>query len=122
MMHVLLIDDEPDFTDLLGTMLRFHGITVTTLNDPTTILEHLMATRYQVIITDLMMPGLDGFGLIRTVRSESTNRATPMLALSAKVLTDHERKFLIQQHVHFVMKPFEPSALVEQILRVSGDA
>lgn len=120
-MNLLIIDDEPDFTDLMSTLLGFHGFTVASHNDPLTVLPALRTTPHQIIVTDLMMPRLDGFGLIRAIRHEATYAATPIIALSAKMLTDAERTFLLQHHVHFVMKPFEPNALVEHILQLTQE-
>lgn len=117
-MHVLLVDDEIDFTELMGTLLGFHGFTTTVLNDSTKVLPALAAGTFHVIITDLMMPDLDGFALIRALREDPKYRTAPVIALSAKMLTDSERKFLLQQQVHFVMKPFEPTALVEKIVQL----
>ena len=118
---ILLIDDEKDFTELTGTLLGFHELDVSTVNDPVAV-ENLLDTQdYALVVTDLMMPNLDGFDVIRKVRSRAKYAETPILVLSAKALTDAERKFLLQQKVHVLTKPFEPQGLVEQITRLLGE-
>jgi DNA-binding response OmpR family regulator len=112
---ILLLDDEPDFTELLQALLEFHDFEVTILNDPRALEKTLDGTTFDVIVTDLMMPEIDGFSVVRSVRSREVYKTTPLLVLSAKMLDETERKDLLQQEVHLVTKPFEPQGLVERI-------
>lgn len=115
MPKVLLIDDEKDFTELTGTLLDFHEIEVDMINDPRLVEERLKDRHYDLIVTDLMMPNLNGFQLIDKIRKSEAYKNTPVLVLTAKPLTDEERKFLFQHNASFMTKPFEPLGLVEQI-------
>lgn len=117
---ILLIDDESDFNDLTSTMLSFHDFEVEAHSDPTTIVDSLDTKDFDLIVTDLMMPGIDGFHLIERLRSKPKHQNTPIIALSAKVLSDQERKYLLQHNVHFLTKPFEPQGLVDQIKQMLG--
>ena len=117
---ILLIDDEKDFTELTGTLLGFHDLDVMTVNDPVAVEALLEAHDYALVVTDLMMPHLDGFDVIRKVRAKQKYADTPIMVLSAKALTDAERKFLLQQKVHVLTKPFEPQGLVEKITQLIG--
>ncbi|MBI4374472.1 MAG: response regulator [Deltaproteobacteria bacterium] len=114
-LKVLLIDDEQDLTELLKTLLEFHDVETDSCNNSSRAEEILAATPYRLIVTDLMMPDIDGFELIRRIRRHPRYQETPVIALSAKTLTDEERKFLLQNHVRFLAKPFEPQNLAEQI-------
>ena len=116
--RILLIDDEPDFTELAGTLLSFHDFTVDTFNDAAKIDEIVAKNRYDLIVTDLMMPDVDGFQLITKVRALPQYATTSIIVLSAKTLSDEERKFLLQQKVNFLPKPFEPQELVEKITQL----
>lgn len=117
-MKILLIDDEKDFTDLIGTLLGFHDHEVDTFNDPTQVETAIKTNRYSLIVTDLMMPDLDGFALVEKIRAIEAYKTIPIIVLSAKSLEDDDRKFLLRNHVHFMVKPFEPIGLVEQINRL----
>lgn len=112
---VLFIDDEQDFTILVSTLLGFHDFEVDARNNPREVAGCLKDHNYDVIVTDLMMPEVDGFEIIRQVRADPRHQKIPILVLSARTLSDEERKFLLQNDVHFVMKPFEPQGLVDQI-------
>lgn len=119
-MKILLVDDENDFTELTGTLLDFHGLAVDTINDSLDVEKTITKTQYDLIVTDLMMPHLNGFQLIEKIRTFPAYQKSPIIVLTAKPLNDEERKFLLQNHAHFLMKPFEPLGLVEQIRQLLG--
>lgn len=116
---ILLIDDEKDFSDLTSTMLSFHEYDVTTFNDPLDLLDKLDGTTYDVIISDLMMPNMDGFELVEKIRAQAPYKETPIIILTAKTLNDEERKFILQNKIHLLMKPFQPQGLVEVINKLA---
>jgi DNA-binding response OmpR family regulator len=120
--RVLFIDDEKDFTILISTLLGFHDFEVDAISDPHEAAERIAQVHYDAVVTDLMMPGLDGFGIIRLIRQHPHYTRTPLLVLSARTLSDEERKFLLQNDVHFVMKPFDPQGLVDQIRGLTSEA
>ena len=113
--QILLVDDEKDFTDLICTLLGFHNFGVESVNDPVDMEALITQKKFDLVVTDLMMPNLSGFDVVDQIRAKAEYKETPIIVLSAKVLNDEERKFLLQRKVHFVMKPFEPQGLVEQI-------
>lgn len=119
---ILLVDDEKDFTDLTSTMLRFHDFETETTDQPKTVKDRLKKSKYDLIITDLMMPVLDGFQLIRDIRGLESYKKTPIIVLTAKTLSDKERKFLLQNKAHVMFKPFEPQNLVEQVQQILGQS
>ena len=112
---ILLIDDEVDFTELTGTLLRFHDFEVDVINESVKVDESLANGGYHLIVTDLMMPEVDGFKVVQKIRDLPEGSQTPIIVLSAKILSDEERKFIMQKEAHFIMKPFEPQDLVEKI-------
>ena len=119
MKRICLIDDEPDFTDITGTLLEFQGYEVKTYNDPREGLDAVNAGSFDAVVIDIMMPHMDGLTLMRSLRSGAYGKS-PLFALSAKRLSDEERKFLLTNEIHFVPKPFEPRRLVELIGKALG--
>lgn len=115
---ILLIDDEPDFTELVATLLGFHNLEVKVYNDSVQIEKILQEKTYDLIVTDLMMPHVDGFEIVRKLRGNESYKEVPIIVLSAKSLSDEERKFLLQNNVHFLTKPFEPQGLVDKITQL----
>lgn len=117
-MRILIIDDEKDFTEIVSTLLDFHDFRADTASSGQQALEMLAKTKYDLIVSDLMMPAMDGFQLIDKLREDSRYHDTPVIVLSAKTLTDDERKQLLVSNVSFVTKPFEPNTLVEKITQM----
>ncbi|KUL22818.1 response regulator [Actinoplanes awajinensis] len=80
---LLLAEDDEDTAAILVHVCRHAGLTVFTAADGVTALEMVDASCPDVVLTDLVMPGMDGLGLIRAVRSHRTAAGTPMVILSA---------------------------------------
>lgn len=112
---VCLIDDEKDFTELLGTLLSLHGYQSERLSNAVQGLERLRQERFDLVVVDIMMPHMDGLTLIEHLRALPDHAKTPVFALSAKRLTDDERKFLLAKDIRFVQKPFEIRQLIDMI-------
>lgn len=116
--HILIVDDEKDFTEIISTLLDFHDFKADTVNDSREVLPMLQKTPFDLIVTDLMMPGMDGFQLVAQLRDDPHYKSIPIIVLSAKSLTDEERKKLMLNNVTFLTKPFEPQGLVEKITQM----
>ena len=89
---VLLVDDESDMTELLKTLLEFHEVKSDSFNSSAQAYAALSKSSYDLIVTDLMMPEVDGFELIRRIRAKKGYEQVPVVVLSAKALTDDELK------------------------------
>jgi two-component system, OmpR family, response regulator MtrA len=85
---VLTIDDDPAMTELIGLLLRSHGLEVITCNDGESGIQLAQSENPDIILLDLMMPGTDGWAVCKAVRAHSN---TPIAILSAindpKVIT-----------------------------------
>jgi DNA-binding response OmpR family regulator len=116
--RILIIDDERDFTEIVSTLLDFHDFQADTASSAQDALAMMDKTQYDLIVSDLMMPAMDGFQLIDKLREDPRYHSTPVVVLSAKTLTDEERKRLLIGNASFMTKPFEPRALVEKITQM----
>lgn len=67
--RILVVDDEDDMRDVLADVLRMHGYTVTTAADGHTALEQAQRRRFDLVITDLRMPGMDGVETMAALKS-----------------------------------------------------
>jgi two-component system chemotaxis response regulator CheY len=83
-------------------------------------LQVLAGEQPDVIITDINMPNLDGFGFIEAVRADSQNRGTPILVLTTE--SDPEKKARAREAgaTGWIVKPFSPDKLVSAIRRVAA--
>ena len=68
--RLLIVDDEPNIIELLEASLRFHGFEVRSCSDGTTALRRAKEMRPDLMVTDVMMPGLNGFDLVRSLRAD----------------------------------------------------
>lgn len=121
MHRILIVEDNPDLAFGLRNNLEIEGYDITVAEDGLAGLEQARRLDPDLIILDLMMPGLDGYRVLRTLRDEG--RHTPVLILSAKgEEADKVRGFRMGAD-DFVTKPFgllELLARVEALLRRAG--
>jgi two-component system OmpR family response regulator len=110
---VLVVDDEPNIRELLSTSLRFAGFDVLTAADGHEALRSAAAYRPDLLVLDIMMPGIDGFEVTRRLRADGER--TPILFLTAKDATEDKIAGLTLGADDYVTKPF---SLEEVIARV----
>jgi two-component system chemotaxis response regulator CheY len=118
---ILTVDDSRTMRDMLNLALVNAGYTVTQAVDGMHGLEVLRAADPpDVIVTDINMPKLDGFGFIEAVRKEARYRAIPILVLTTE--SDAAKKNRARQAgaTGWIIKPFDPIKLVEAIRRVAA--
>jgi two-component system OmpR family response regulator len=119
--RLLVVDDEPNIRELLSTSLRFAGFEVFTAEDGQQALTVAEKVRPDLLVLDVMMPGLDGFGVTRRLRERG--RDTPVLFLTAKDDIADRVTGLTVGGDDYVTKPFsleEVVARLRVILRRAG--
>lgn len=79
-MKVLIIDDGPAMTELIGLLLRSHGLEVVACNDSERSIELVKSENPDIVLLDLMMPNLDGWEICKTIRAFAS---IPIIILSA---------------------------------------
>ena len=118
-LSVLAVDDSMTIRDMLRLTLTQAGFTATLANDGAHGLEVLGGLSPDVIITDINMPRLDGFGLIEAMRERPRFRDMPILVLTTE--SSDEKKVRARQAgaTGWIVKPFDPDRLASAIRRVS---
>ena len=116
--RVLAVDDDEDSLAVLDCVLRLYGATVVAVSSSEAALQALKTQELDVLVSDIGMPGQDGYDLLRNVIS--TGRASlPALALTGYASQkDRERAFAVGYQAHLV-KPFEPLELVRSIKQLA---
>ena len=102
--EVLLIDDDEDSRRIASRVLREKGIRVRECVDGENGLVEMRMRPPDVAVLDLMMPVLDGFGVLAAMRSDPLLASIPVVVLTAKTLTDAERQFLTRTAVRVLQK------------------
>ena len=118
---VLTVDDSRTMRDMLHMALTDAGFRVLQAVDGVHGLEMLdTAEAPDVIITDINMPRLDGFGFIEGVRQDSRHRATPILVLTTESDSAKKNRAREAGATGWIVKPFNPEKLVEAVRRVAA--
>jgi CheY-like chemotaxis protein len=108
---VLLVDDEADAREVVAGILRHYGATVVSVATVADAVARLREGRIDVLLTDIAMPGQDGYDLIRRVRK----LGVPAAALTAFATDEDRRKALAAGFQVHLSKPVEPSVLIDTI-------
>jgi len=112
---ILVVDDEPNITRLLGMYLTKEGYTVEMAADGAAAVAKARATRYALILLDLMLPGMDGLEVCRTLRRTSD---VPIIMLTARSEDVDKIVGLEVGADDYVTKPFNPRELVARVKAV----
>ena len=118
--RILLIDDERNLRQALGTYLRYVGYEVVAVSSGEEGLAKLRDWHADLIICDIMMPGMDGFDVRRALEKDPRHRDTPFIFLTAKGQLDDRLHGLRSGADDYIVKPFELMELearIESLLR-----
>ena len=117
---VLIVEDDRNIADLLRLYLEKEGYEVVIANDGLKGVGLFKSSQPSLVLLDVMLPGMDGWGVCRAIRSESK---TPIIMLTAKSETEDKVSGLKQGADDYITKPFEMKevlARIEAVLRRSG--
>ncbi|MGD0741959.1 MAG: response regulator transcription factor [Acidimicrobiales bacterium] len=114
--RVLVVDDEPNITNLVATALRYEGFEVATAASGRAALGEVESNRPDLLILDVLLPDLDGFEVARRLRQDG--RHVPILFLTAKDATEDKVRGLTLGGDDYVTKPFSLEELVARVRAV----
>ena len=118
-MNVLIVDDNANDRRLLRYTLEHHGCTVVEARDGQEGLYYVIRHRPDLIVSDALMPRLDGFQFLRTLKSDPDLRSIPFLFYSATYIRDEEERLAISLGAEaFMVKPTEPEVFWEKICEI----
>lgn len=105
---ILVVEDVPNVLELLEVTLRFKGYPVVTARNGQEALEQISRERPALIITDILMPKMDGYTLAHNIRKDPRTRQIPIIFLSATYVTPEDKKFALNLGaVKFLEKPVD---------------
>ena len=113
---VLVVDDEPNIRELVQVALNFHGFTVTTSATGEDALQLAEAYRPDLIVLDVLLPGIDGFEVCRRLRSAAND--VPVIFLTARDTTADTVTGLTLGGDDYITKPFSVEAMIARVRAV----
>jgi two-component system chemotaxis response regulator CheY len=119
-LHVFAVDDSRTMRGMLNIALTSAGFAVTLAEDGVDGLEKLAGIAPDVIISDINMPRLDGFGFIEKVRADAARAGVPILVLTTESAPELKERARRLGATGWIVKPFDEARLVAAIRRVSG--
>jgi CheY-like chemotaxis protein len=113
---ILVVEDVPNILELLDVILRFKGFQVITARDGQEALDLMEKQRPALIITDILMPRMDGFTFVYHVRSNMETQDIPVIFLSATYITPGDKDFALNiGATRFLEKPIDNDELLQTI-------
>lgn len=122
-LKILLVDDEPDVVQILADLMTNDRHQVTIAENGAVALQHLMTDKYDLIISDLRMPVMDGPTLYRTIKAELPHYVNRIFFVTGDTLSVHVRTFLEENPVLVIDKPYmaeDVRQAVQRQLKISG--
>ena len=105
---ILIVEDVPNVLELLEVTLRFKGYSVVTAHNGEEALEVIEQNRPVLIITDILMPKMDGYAFIQKLRINPDTRGIPVIFLSATYVTPEDKQFALSLGAaRFMEKPID---------------
>jgi len=114
---VLVVDDSATIRKFVAASLNMKGFRVVTASDGVEALERMPAEKFDLIITDLNMPDMDGFEFIRTLRETPENRDIPIIVLSSMTDLKNKDHALELGAIAFLEKPLSTEAIQREVFR-----
>jgi PAS domain S-box-containing protein len=113
--RVLVADDNADMREYLWRLLSQSGCSVVAVGDGERALQAARETPFDLILTDVMMPKLDGFGLLRALRASESTRAMPVILLSARAGEEARVEGMAAGADDYLIKPFAARELLARV-------
>jgi CheY-like chemotaxis protein len=114
-MHVLVIEDNPTNLELVIYLLRAFGHRTISVSDGEAGVAMAMEHRPDLILCDIAMPGLDGFGVASRLKSDPRTRDIPLIAVTASAMVGDRDKVISSGFDGYIRKPIDPETFVTEI-------
>lgn len=114
--YLLIVEDDPDIRKLLSTTFTFKGYRVISAQNGKEALDIIHGEHPRIVVADIMMPQLDGFGLVHRLRIDPETRAIPVVFISATYVSSDDKDFALKIGVtRFIQKPVDFDKLLKTI-------
>jgi CheY-like chemotaxis protein len=118
--RALVVDDAPDVTEMIALLLQYAGYEVTTVYSGHQALDAARGDSFDVVVSDIGMPGMNGYELAERLRLFEQYHATPMIAVTGFSMYDDRDRALAAGFNAFLTKPVNPRDLIALVERLRG--
>ncbi len=115
MARILLIEDNPDNLELMSYLLGAYGHSVATAEDGESGIEAACKVRPDLVACDIHLPGVDGYGVAKALKSVPELAGTPVVAVTALAMVGDREKILSSGFDGYITKPIDPELVVSEI-------
>lgn len=114
-MNILIVEDDEDIAEMTAWNLSRQGWQVAIENDGAAGLAHIREKRPDLVILDIMLPGMDGLDIFRTMQQDELTAAIPVIFLTARAQLEDRLEGLKLGAADYLTKPFSPKELVLRV-------
>lgn len=118
--QILIVEDESNIVESLRFILEQAGFEVEIVSDGKAALSRLRRDRFDAVVLDLMLPGMNGFDVLKAMRADAELASLPVLVLTAKGQAQDRKTAEAIGANAFITKPFSNAEVVEQVRALSG--
>ena len=118
--RILIVEDEPNIVESLRFILEQAGFIIDIVADGSSALDRLREGDFQAVVLDVMLPGMNGFDVLRSIRADGRTRETPVIVLTAKGQANDRKTAEAIGASAFITKPFSNAEVVERVRELSG--
>ncbi|MDD2851126.1 MAG: diguanylate cyclase [Desulfuromonadaceae bacterium] len=118
--RILIVDDDPNLSELYSTILQSAGMTTVTVNDPLQIMSPLVEFNPDLVLTDMYMPGCNGMELAKTIRQMGASSSIPIIFLSSETDVGKQFQAMRMGGDEFLTKPISPENLIAAVAGRAG--
>ncbi|NOH60523.1 response regulator [Vibrio sp. RE88] len=118
MTKILAVDDSVSIRQMVSHTLRDAGYEVETANDGRDALNKVASSKFDVVISDVNMPNMGGFELVKALRDKPQYKFIPILMLTTETSTEKKQQGKSAGATGWLVKPFNPETLLKTLKRV----
>lgn len=119
---IMVVDDEPYIARVIKFKLEQEGYTVISANDGQSGLQKIKEEKPDLVLLDVMMPGLSGYEVCQKIKEDADLAGIPVVILTAKGQERDREQGLTMGASDYITKPFSPNRLLELVKNMIGDA